>query len=550
MTITKKLLIVSAIVLSLVVSLALFAADMNQTIGAEALSLYDSSFIGVHYAHKAQFAFTKVQDSTHALPLTDEDDIAAVNDVLNTLDVVRDRASNAKQKALVDTARQQIASLIAPTVTGERPSLSACQKSLKKIVQRFADDAYNRRETTESDIKRFRNNLIVGSGVCVAIALLTIAMLLLAVVLPLRKAIRMVSMDTHSASDHAIQNRKDEIGQLIRIIEKKHEERTSQDLAKEVEHRSGLALAQTRAEQERKDTLDRLAADFEEGVVNTIWQMAATARGVYATAQVMTTAVTEVGEKAATVKHASTETTQSVGVVSQAIDALSLSITDINTQVKSSSESALRAVAEINESDEVAKRLGHTAENMNNIVEVIANISNQINLLSLNATIESARAGEAGRGFAVVAGEIKSLSRVTATSISNITKLIDDVQIVSKQIGQSVGTAKTSIDNLEAFMLAIRQTVDSQVRNKQAIEDAMKRTSLSAQIISQDIERVNQSTAAAADGAVKTLESSTQMMADSDMLNEIVSRFVASLKTGADQPSQEVSPFLAEERAA
>ncbi len=96
--------------------------------------------------------------------------------------------------------------------------------------------------------------------------------------------------------------------------------------------------------------------------------------------------------------------------------------------------------------EEIVDKVGASTEQINTMVGIIGDISDQTSLLSLNAAIEAARAGEAGRGFAVVAEEIKKLAEVSASSAEQISQIIgqvnSQVSYMVQQTGQSVAYIK------------------------------------------------------------------------------------------------------------
>lgn len=99
---------------------------------------------------------------------------------------------------------------------------------------------------------------------------------------------------------------------------------------------------------------------------------------------------------------------------------------------------------------EVKKYVGDAEQ----IIEIINRIAKQINMLALNASIESARAGEAGRGFAVVADEIRSLSDETSKATGQIEDIIDNMQ-------HYTGKAVTDIQMMESLVSSTNESIET-----------------------------------------------------------------------------------------
>ena len=94
-----------------------------------------------------------------------------------------------------------------------------------------------------------------------------------------------------------------------------------------------------------------------------------------------------------------------------------------------------RSSSELNSNSQTVfqniEQLDKKAEDIYHITEIITNIADKTNLLSLNASIESARAGEAGKGFGVVANEIRKLATESKTSAENIEQIISQLKVSS-----------------------------------------------------------------------------------------------------------------------
>ena len=139
--------------------------------------------------------------------------------------------------------------------------------------------------------------------------------------------------------------------------------------------------------------------------------------------------------------------------VSEIADAANYSKTEVEQAVSCSDEGRCLMTNNISlmgtlsdkleESADTINRLGRDSEEIETILEAISAISEQTNLLALNAAIEAARAGEQGRGFAVVADEVRVLASRTTLSANEIRQKIDKLQTRARNAVNEVAECKS-----------------------------------------------------------------------------------------------------------
>jgi len=124
-----------------------------------------------------------------------------------------------------------------------------------------------------------------------------------------------------------------------------------------------------------------------------------------------------------------------IEVLTQAITLIGEVISKSSSRIESTSQTFSHLKAEIVETTRQAKQLSLAAQEITTITATVASISDQTNLLALNAAIEAARAGEQGRGFAVVADEVRSLAGRSASAVKEISNIAEKV---NQTVGQTV----------------------------------------------------------------------------------------------------------------
>ncbi|MCU1782607.1 methyl-accepting chemotaxis protein [Pseudomonas sp. 13B_2.1_Bac1] len=342
------------------------------------------------------------------------------------------------------------------------------------------DQTYRR----DSEAEQARTQMLGVTAAALLLGALAAWVIAGQIVKPLRKALEVAHRIAEGDLSHDIQTRRrDELGQLQRSMAQMtlnlrgligNISDNARQIASAAEELSAITV-QTRAGVSHQ-------RDETEQVATAMNQMLATAQEVARHAEQASIAAAEANQQA-----------------------------ELGDQVVTDAVAQIEHLAhEMARSSQAMLALQRESQKIGSVLEVIKSVSQQTNLLALNAAIEAARAGEAGRGFAVVADEVRSLAQRTQQSAEEIEGLIGGLHSGTQQVADIMDYSRTLTDNSVTLTRNAGDALTEIARTVAVIQEMNPQIAAAAEEQSAVAEEINRSVLKVRDASEQTATASEQ----------------------------------------
>ena len=323
---------------------------------------------------------------------------------------------------------------------------------------------------------------------------------------PLNRMLETVRFISAGDMTHTIDlKRRDEIGQLADEVDTmtRSLKTVLSDVELAAEQLRSHTGAMSQNSEETRNGMDRQFTEVDK-LASAMTEMSSTIQEVARNATDTAEATREASEQAQTGQEEVRQTVNAIELLSQ----------------------------HVSEAGGVMGELSEQTDKIGEVINVIREISDQTNLLALNAAIEAARAGEAGRGFAVVADEVRNLASRTQGSTGEIQHIIEQLQLQAANANRTMGKSSEEALNSVSQMVKAGTDLDAIVDHIRHVSDMSTQIASAAEQQGSVAEEINHNlfdirtiSQDVLDRAATIALSSQEIAGMADSLSQRLSRF-------------------------